>query len=112
MASGKYTLNIDKNSHYEVVFSFYEDDSITPLSFNGYEAIFVARERNSPQSKILFIPDELLISENNVILKVNAETSKQVVPEVGYFNLILKNQTSKTRIIEGDIKLTRSIDEN
>lgn len=110
--AGIHALNIDKNSDYAVVFSFFEDDGITPLNFNGYSADFIARERNSLSSKILFIPDELLINNNQVTLKILASTTKNISTEIGYFNLILKRDLHKTRMIEGEIYLTRSIDDN
>lgn len=111
MASAKQDIKIDKNSDFEISFKLFNDDD-TLINLTGYEVFFIAKEENKASSKVLFLPDEVNINENEISIKVYSLTSKQIKNTKGYFNLILSINTSKYRVLEGNIFFTDSLDEN
>lgn len=107
----EYKLTIDKNSNFEVSLDFFNDDN-TPMNLSDYNAIFIVRERNSIESKIVLIADEVAIKENQILIKISASTSKKIILNTSYYNLILEANKSKYRVLEGQIIFTGSLDDS
>lgn len=111
MSSVKHDLKIDKNSTYVVKFDFYNDDD-TSLNINDYIAEFVVREINSINSEIILVADQIIIKDYSITIKISANTSKSTDRFSGYYNLILKKDDEKHRVLEGQVLFTGTIDEN
>jgi len=112
MNSVIYNITIDKNSDYAIEYSFFEDDGSTPIDFTGFTASFIVSSVPDYGEDSLFTPDSITIVANVVSISILATTTKEVSVKKAYYNLVLQSITSKNRMVEGIVTLTRSLDDN
>ena len=111
MKGGKQNLYVDKNSDYEALFSFFNDDN-TAMDLSNYEPVFIVRETNNPASLMMLEITPRLIQSNKIAVNISAMASKNISKSYGYYNLILKSTSKKHRVLEGKISFSETVDAN
>jgi len=110
--AGVYDITIDKNSFFEISFEL-KDENGEAYDLQGYTAEFIARETNSVVSDVVFVADTVLLIDGTVQVNVLAATTKGITVREGYYNIVITSSAGqKTRVVEGDIKLTGTLDEH